>query len=58
MIKPENVQDEAAKKEYENKKFRTFLKCNADENELDQQFQNLESLKVIVYHEAASMKAL
>ena len=41
MIKPENVQDEAAKKEYENKKFRTFLKCNADENELDQQFQKL-----------------
>ena len=41
MIKPENVQAEAAKKEYENNKFRTFLKCHAQEQELDQQFQQL-----------------
>lgn len=41
MIKPENVQGEAAKKEDENMKFRTFLKCHAEEQELDRQFLKL-----------------
>lgn len=33
-IKPDDVKAEAKKKENENFKFRTFLKCHADEDEL------------------------
>ena len=35
MIAPRKVKFEAKKKENENIEFRTFLKCNADEKELD-----------------------
>ena len=41
MIPPSKVKFEAAKRENENLRFRTFLKCNADEEELDQQFREL-----------------
>ena len=41
MIQPDKVRAEAKKKEKENFKFRTFLKCNADEQELDRQFLRL-----------------
>ena len=41
MIAPRKVQYEAKKKENENIEFRTFLKCNADDDELDKQFQSL-----------------
>lgn len=40
MIAPRKVKFEAKKKENENIEFRTFLKCNADEKELDEQFKN------------------
>ena len=39
MITPRKVKFEAKKKENENIEFRTFLKCNADEKELDEQFK-------------------
>ena len=41
MIQPDKVKAEAKKKEKENFKFRTFLKCHADEDELDSQFLQL-----------------
>ena len=41
MLAPRKVKFEAKKKENENIEFRTFLKCNADENELDEQFKML-----------------
>jgi hypothetical protein len=41
MIPPRKVKFEAKKKQNENVEFRTFLKCNADETELDQQFLRL-----------------
>ena len=41
MITPRKVAFEAKKKLNENLAFRTYLKCNADEEELDQQFQKL-----------------
>ena len=41
MIQPDKVKAEAKKKENENFKFRTFLKCHADEDELDRQFLRL-----------------
>ncbi len=41
MLAPRKVKFEARKRERENREFRTFLKCNADENELDQQFAKL-----------------
>lgn len=41
MIAPRKVKFEAKKKENENIEFRTFLKCNADEEELDKQFKML-----------------
>lgn len=41
MIPPRKVKFEAKKKENENLRFRTFLKCNADEEELDKQFADL-----------------
>ena len=41
MIQSDKVRAEAKKKENENFKFRTFLKCHADEIELDKQFLRL-----------------
>ena len=41
MILPDKIRAEAKKKENENFKFRTFLKCHADEKELDWQFLHL-----------------
>ena len=41
MILPDKVRAEAKKKENENFKFRTFLKCHADEDKLDRQFLRL-----------------
>lgn len=41
MIAPRKVKFESKKKERENIEFRTFLKCNADEKTLDQQFAQL-----------------
>lgn len=41
MIQPDKVKAEAKKKENENFKFRTYLKCHADEDELDRQFLRL-----------------
>lgn len=41
MIAPRKVKFEAKKKENENLRFRTFLKCNADEETLDKQFKAL-----------------
>ena len=41
MIVPRKVKFEAKKRENENIEFRTFLKCNADEKELDEQFKKL-----------------
>lgn len=38
MLPPRKVKFEARKKERENLEFRTFLKCNADEKDLDEQF--------------------
>ena len=43
MLPPRKVKFEAGKKENENLEFRTFLKCNADEKELDQQFVKLHN---------------
>ncbi|MGN0482051.1 MAG: YkgJ family cysteine cluster protein [Lachnospiraceae bacterium] len=41
MIPPRKVAFEAKKRENENLEFRTYLKCNANEKELDQQFLKL-----------------
>ena len=41
MLAPRKVKFEAQKKERENLEFRTFLKCSADEKELDEQFVKL-----------------
>lgn len=41
MLQPDQVRKEAKKKENENFKFRTFLKCHADGDELDKQFLRL-----------------
>ena len=43
MLAPRKVQFEAKKMEKENLEFRTFLKCNADEEELDRQFLKLHN---------------
>lgn len=43
MLPPRKVQFEAKKRENENLRFRTFLKCNADEEELDRQFRELHN---------------
>lgn len=43
MIAPRKVRFEATKKENENLRFRTFLKSNADEEELDRQFSELHT---------------
>ena len=41
MLAPRKVKFEAKKKANENLAFRTFLKCNADEEVLDRQFKEL-----------------
>lgn len=41
MLVPRKVRFEAQKREKENSEFRTFLKCNAGEKELDEQFAKL-----------------
>ena len=41
MLPARKIHFEAKKKEKENLRFRSFLKCNADEEELDQQFLQL-----------------
>lgn len=41
MIHPDKVSAKAKKKENENFKFRSYLKCHADEDELDRQFLRL-----------------
>ena len=41
MLAPRKVKFEAQKRERENLEFRTFLKCNADDKELDEQFFKL-----------------
>ena len=41
MLPERKIHFEAKKKEKENLRFRSFLKCNADEEELDQQFLQL-----------------
>lgn len=43
MLKPNEVQKQAKNKENENLRFRTFLKCNADEEKLDAQFLKLHN---------------
>lgn len=43
MLAPRKVKFEAQKKERENLEFRTFLKCNADDKELDEQFAKLHN---------------
>ena len=43
MIAPRKLVFEAKKKENDNLRFRTFLKCNADEEELDRQFSELHA---------------
>ena len=43
MLAPRKVKFEAQKKERENFEFCTFLKCNADEKELDEQFARLHN---------------
>lgn len=43
MLPPRKVKFEARKKENENLQFRTFLKCNANEEELDRQFLKLHN---------------
>ena len=43
MIVPRKVKDAAKQKEKENIRFRTFLKGNADEKVLDQQFSDLHA---------------
>ncbi len=41
MIQSNKVKAEAKKKEDENFKFRSYLKCHADDDELDRQFSRL-----------------
>lgn len=41
MIQPDKIKEEAKKKEYENLKFRSYLKGHANEEELDNQFLRL-----------------
>ena len=41
MIKPEEVAGYAKQKEDENMRFRTYLKCHAEEKTLDEQFRRL-----------------
>ena len=41
MIAPRKVKFKAKKNENENIEFRTFLKCNSYEKELDEQFKKL-----------------
>lgn len=41
MLAPRKVKFTARKKLNENMRFRTFLKCHADEDELDEQFRRL-----------------
>lgn len=41
MLAPRKLKFEAQKKERENLEFRTFLKCNANEKKLDEQFAKL-----------------
>lgn len=50
MIAPEKINSEAKKKQKENLAFRSFLKFNADEDTLDEQFAgwgnaNLKAVK-------------
>lgn len=40
MIAPRKIRFEAGKRRNENFAFRTYLKCNAEEDKLDEQFQN------------------
>lgn len=49
MLPPRKVKFEAKKKENENLEFRTFLKCNADEEQLDQQFFKLHTELFVNY---------
>ena len=49
MIAPRKVRFEAKKKENENFEFRTFLKCHADEKELDEQFKRLSFMLIRKY---------
>lgn len=44
MMHPDKVKEEAKKRENENFKFCTFLKCHADEDELDSQFLRLHNI--------------
>ena len=43
ILAPRKVKLEAQKRERENLEFRTFLKCNADDKELDEQFGKLHN---------------
>ena len=43
MLAPRKVKFEAQKRERENLEFRTFLKCHADEKELDEQVARLHN---------------
>ncbi len=43
MLPPRKVRFQAKKMEKENYEFRTYLKCHADEEELDRQFLNLHN---------------
>lgn len=43
MLAPRKIRFEAQKKEEENIKFRNYLKCNAKEKELDEQFKQLHN---------------
>lgn len=49
MLAARKVCFEAKKRENENIQFRTFLKCNADEDELDQQFLELHNELFAIY---------
>ena len=49
MLPPRKVQFEAKKRENENLRFRTFLKCNADEEKLDRQFKELHDELFAMY---------
>ena len=49
MIVPRKVKFEAKKRENENIEFRTFLKCNADEKELDEQFKKLHEELFVLF---------
>jgi len=49
MLPARKIHFEAKKKEKENLRFRSFLKCNADEKELDQQFLQLHKEFILNY---------